>query len=418
MIRPTAKINKTLRIAAALILLALSGLSADGEIKQLYAYGPGAPEVQAEAAVLVDYETGKVLYNKNGDRPVPPASLAKLMTMHLVLKEVDSGRLSLNRVIDVPEEAYWKNLPPGSSLMFLEPGQKLTVKDLLLGLAVSSGNDAAIAAAVLVSGSIEAFLEEMNAEAAGLGLPLLHFADASGLDPRSCITAEQFAEFCRYYVRSHPRALDLFHAVREYTYPAPVNVPGAESVNGYTQGNRNGLLHTYEGLDGLKSGYIDESGYNVAVTAKKEGMRLIGVLLGGTGVNHSDGRNRIAGDAESLLDFGFKNFVRVYPKNLPIPTVRIWKGKKDAISCIPEHPVLLTVPKNAVNAIGYRVETVKHLVAPVSAGEGVGTIFITLHGSKLRSVPLVTKDSVDSAGPIKRLFHSVGMRLDTRRNKK
>lgn len=409
MIRPTAKINKTLRIAAALILLALSGLSADGEIKQLYAYGPGAPEVRAEAAVLIEYESGRVLYNKNGDRPVPPASLAKLMTMHLVLKEVDAGRLSLNRQIDVPEEAYWQNLPPGSSLMFLEPGQKITVKDLLLGLAVSSGNDAAIAAAVLVSGSVEAFLEEMNAEAAGLGLPLLHFADASGLDPRSCITAEQFAEFCRYYVRSHPRALDIFHAVREYTYP--------ESVNGHTQRNRNGLLHTYEGLDGLKSGYIDESGYNVAVTAEKEGMRLIGVLLGGTGVNHSDGRARIAEDAEALLDFGFDNFVRVYPKNLPIPTVRVWKGEKDAISCVPEHPVLLTVPKNAVDAVGYAVETVEHLIAPVSAGERVGTIFITLSGSKLRAVPLVAQDSVEPAGPLKRFFHAVGMRMDSRKNK-
>jgi serine-type D-Ala-D-Ala carboxypeptidase (penicillin-binding protein 5/6) len=372
----------------------------------------GAPDVQAEAAVLLDYETGTLLYEKNGGRLIPPASLTKLMTMHLILREVDAGRLTLEQRFDVPPEAFWKNLPSGSSLMFLEPGQSPTVEDLLLGLAVSSGNDAAIAAAVLVSGSVEAFLTRMNLEAKGLGLPLLHFADTSGLDPRSCITARQFAEFCRFYIASNPDALSLFHAVEEFTYPRPENLPGIGSVKSITQRNRNSLLHTYEGLDGLKSGYIDESGYNVAVTVTKNGRRLIAVLLGGSGESHPDGRNRLAADGRKLLDFGFTAFTRVSPEHLRRPVVKVWKGKEDSVVCVPEQPVLLTVPEKYVGDIDYTVTTVRHLTAPVPAGKEAGMLDITLRGEDYVSIPLVTTAAVEAAGPIKRLFHSIGLGID------
>ena len=371
-----------------------------------------APQVQAEAAVLLDYETGTLLYEKNGGRLVPPASLTKLMTIHLLMQEVESGRLSFEQRIEVPEEAYWKNLPSGSSLMFLEPGQHPTVEDLLLGLAVSSGNDAAIAAAVLVSGSVEAFLRRMNSEAAGLGLALLHFADTSGLDPRSCITARQFAEFCRFYISSHPEALRRFHSIPEFTYPRPENVPGADSVKSITQRNRNSLLHTYDGLDGLKSGYIDESGYNVAVTVKKQGRRLIAVLLGGTGESHPAGRRRLADDGRKLLNFGFETFTQVYPEQLRYPDIRVWKGKTDSVPCSPGQPVLLTVPKSYTGRLNYHISTANALEAPVRAGMEAGSLTITLAEETYRTYPLLASAGVEQAGPVKRLFHTIGMGLD------
>jgi serine-type D-Ala-D-Ala carboxypeptidase (penicillin-binding protein 5/6) len=255
-------------------------------------------------------------------------------------------------------------------------------------------------------------LRRMNSEAAGLGFPLLHFADTSGLDPRSCVTARQFAEFCKFYIASHPDALRRFHSIPEFTYPRPDNVPGDGAVKSVTQRNRNSLLHSYEGLDGLKSGYIDESGYNVAVTVEKNGRRLIAVLLGGTGESHPDGRNRLAADGRKLLDFGFGTFVQVYPEHLRWPVIKVWKGKEDSVVCAPEQPVLLTVPERYVDEIGYAVTTLRHVAAPVTAGKEAGMLDITLSGEPYTSIPLVTTAAVEAAGAVKRLFHTIGMGID------
>lgn len=389
-------------------------ISSQRAASPFYARETDAPAIQAEAAVLLDFETGTVLYEKNADRPIPPASLTKLMTMHLILKRIDAGGFSYDQLLEVPEEAYWKNLPPGSSLMFLEPGQIITMEDLLLGLAVSSGNDAALAAALIISGSIDAFLEEMNGEAAGLGFPLLHFEDPSGLDPRSCITAAQFAEFCRFYLTVHPEALERFHSVTEFTYPKGRNLPETAAVRGYTQRNRNALLGSYPGLDGLKSGYIEESGYNVAVTAEREGMRLIAVILGGTGDGHFDGRNRLAEDGRALLDYGYGTFIHVRPVNLDCGTVRIWKGRNDSVGIIPNAPIVLTVREDEASAIDYSLHIKEALIAPVFAGTPAGELTVSIGGEEYRSFPLVAAETVEEAGPLKRIFHSIGILIDGR----
>jgi serine-type D-Ala-D-Ala carboxypeptidase (penicillin-binding protein 5/6) len=351
------------------------------------------------------------LFDKNGDYPIPPASLTKLMTMHLVQKEIEGGRFSLHQLIDVPAEAYWKNLPSDSSLMFLEPGQLVTVKELLLGLAVSSGNDAAIAAAILVADGVEQFVAEMNSESAGLGFPLIRFADASGLDPASCITAGQFVEVCRFDITAHPGSLDLFHSAEQFTYPGVDNLPGTFFVKSITTKNRNLLIHSYQGVDGLKSGFIEESGYNVALTAVRNGRRLVAVLLGGSGSNHTEGKELLAADGKLLLDYGFDQYTHLIPQGIDYGTVRVWKGKKDEVGAAPGEEVLLCIRRDDIQDITYTIDLAEYLIAPIPAGKRLGTLTVSLHGKVLSETPIVSQTAVDRAGPVKRLFHSIRLFL-------
>jgi len=308
------------------LLLFLCGLHLFAQ-SSLAPYLSGAPEVVSQAAVLLDAETGTVLYAKNPDEEISPASLTKLMTMHLVLKEVDAGKASLGEIIPVGTESWALKQPPRSSLMFLAPGQIVTLREIMLGLAVSSGNDAAVAAALRLAPSVADFAALMTTEARRMGLRKTRFTEPSGISEDNITTAAEFAALCREYLRQHPRSLAEFHSVREFAYPQADNVAEAFRDNPMTivQGNRNNLLRTFPGVDGLKTGYIDEAGYNIALTARRNDTRFIAVILGAPA--HPGGDRIRDRDGERLLSWAFENFKTVRPEIKQPEPARLWKGK-------------------------------------------------------------------------------------------
>jgi D-alanyl-D-alanine carboxypeptidase (penicillin-binding protein 5/6) len=363
------------------------------------------PALDSRSAVLLDAATGTLLYYKNPDEEIPPASLTKLMTMHLALKEVEADRASLDEIIRPPPESWAGNQPPRSSLMFLAEGLTVCLRDSLLGLAVSSGNDAAVAVALRFAPSVDAFAKMMNLEAAKLGLTKTRFTEPSGISERNVTTAREFAAFCRVYLEAHPDAPGDYHSVVEFAYPRPENAARPSRANTIVQYNRNTLLGKFEGVDGLKTGYIDESGYNIALTAKRGGTRFIAVILGAPAAPGGD-RLRDA-DGRALLNWAFANYKTVRPVTGPLEPARIWKGKSDWVTLIPGGPLEFTALTNRAETLRWETEIQDPLTAPMPAGSPVGSLVFYDDLGELRRVPLLTAEEAGEGNFFKRALDSV-----------
>jgi D-alanyl-D-alanine carboxypeptidase (penicillin-binding protein 5/6) len=354
----------------------------------------------------MDAATGTLLYYKNPDDEIPPASLTKLMTIHVALKAIGGNRAVLDEPIRPPRESWAINQPPRSSLMFLADGQRTTLRELFLGLAISSGNDAAVAVALRFAPSVSAFTEMMNREARALGLVQTRFDEPSGISEFNLTTAREFAYFCRFYIREHPETLEEYHSVREFAYPKAENVAEVFRNRPGTilQYNTNRLLGTVEGVDGLKTGYIDESGYNIALTAQREETRFIVVILGaplrgGDQIRNEDGRR--------LLTWAFDNYKPVIP---PVPVLenpRVWKGKTNTVSLGLQDSLEFTSRANRAAPLYSRVEIVDPLIAPLPAGSAVGDMICYDDTGELRRIPLLTNEDIETGGFFKRLFDTI-----------
>ena len=249
---------------------------------------PQPAAISARSAVVMDAASGSLLFEKNPDQSIPPASLTKLVAMYTVMQAVERGEINLTDTIMPPAESWAVNIPPGSSLMFLGNNQRVTVEELMRGMAVVSGNDAAVALAIHTAGSVETFVRQMNEAVAALGLQNTHFEDANGLSEYNRTTARDFARFCAVYVRKYPDHLAQFHSLRELSYPQPHNMLKAQTI--IRQSATNTLLGKLDGCDGIKTGFIYESGFNIALTAQRNGVRFIAVILGGVGKNMAEGK--------------------------------------------------------------------------------------------------------------------------------
>jgi D-alanyl-D-alanine carboxypeptidase (penicillin-binding protein 5/6) len=373
-----------------------------------------APDIVSRSALVLDAATGTVLFAKNADEEISPASLTKLMTMHLVLKEVDSGRASLDQIVPIGTESWALNQPPHSSLMFLAPGQIVTLGEIMLGLAVSSGNDAAVAAALALAPTVGDFVSMMNSEARRLGLVKTRFVEPSGISEDNMTCAAEFALFCRAYLALHPESLANFHSTLEFSYPTASNVSETYRSNPHTitQGNRNNLLRTFPGVDGLKTGYISEAGYNIALTAERQGTRFIAVVLGapaqpgGDRVRDEDGRR--------LLSWAFDNFKTVRPQIGEIELVRLWKGREKTARLKMAHndpwlteSATFTAPKGRAGALWYSVEIAQALVAPLPEGWPAGWLTISDELGTLHRVQLLTEKAYEKGNILVRFWHSV-----------
>jgi len=353
------------------------------------------PSLNARAAVVIDAATGTILFAKNPDLVIPPASLTKLVTLHVVYEEIAARRLSKDEIVVIDKRDCSPYIPYGSSLMYLRPGMRVSILDLMRGAAVVSGNDAAFALARRVSGSNEAFAERMNAEMRKLGFPKLRFVEPSGLSELNAVTARDFAAFCRRYMELHPQSLDELHSLRYMEFPR-----SEHAVDGYlpegriVQYNRNDLVLGYDGCDGLKTGYIIESGYNLSATAKRGGTRLILVTLGGTGSTSSGGGSMRSRDGKGLLDWGFESFVTLEPKIDPLAPVRTWFGASRDLALKPTAPLFVTLPRNEAAGIRVRVETQKWIDAPVAAGTRLGEVVYSSGERVLRRVDLVASETI------------------------
>jgi len=366
-----------------------------------------APEIVSQAAALLDAETGTILYAKNPHEEIPPASLAKLMTMHLVQKEVDEGRASLDEIVPITEASWALRQPPRSSLMFLAPGQTVTLREIMLGLAIPSGNDAAVAAALRIALSVTDFAALMTQEARQMGFVKTTFIEPSGISEDNITTASEFAAFCREYLRQHPQNLADFHSVPEFAYPKAANVAQAFRDNPRTivQENRNSLLKTFPGVDGLKTGYIDEAGYNIALTAQRDGTRFIAVILGAPA---SSGGARIRDrDGERLLTWAFENFKTVRPVMPQIEPVQLWKGKEKRVQLrVSELPVF-TAPTDRAASLQYTTEVEHPLIAPLPAYYPAGWAIISDEEGELHRVRLLTEQEYRQGNILKRIWHSI-----------
>lgn len=355
----------------------------------------GLPEVSGSSALLMDGETGIILGVKNPDKPIPPASLTKLMTIHLALEQARIRGISWDDPVEYGPEAWAENAPPRSSLMFLGPHQDTSLREILLGLAVSSGNDAAVGIAQFTAGSVPAFVALMNREAQALGLDDTYFEEPSGYSEFNQTTARDLGRFVYVYLRRHPDVVETLHAVREFTYPTREDLPTGEHSPylGITQYNRNGLLFDYPGADGLKTGYIDESGYNIIATAQRGDRRLVAIVLGAPGASASQGSANREQDAAVLLDYGFSTF---HSHDLVLPRVRppeVWFGGSAAVIG-QEQRVRLVLPAGP-GEVSVESRLPGDLTAPIPRGSVVGAWQMRdAQGELMGELPVVIRNEI------------------------
>lgn len=368
----------------------------------------GAPDIGSQAAVLLDAATGTLLYAKNPYEEIPPASLTKLMTIHIALEEVAAGRARLDEIVPLPRESWASASPPRSSKMFLDAGQIVTLRELILGMAIPSGNDAAAATALRFAPTIEDFAARMNAEARRFGLSRTRFVEPSGISEYNMTCALDYAVFCREYLRLHPETVREYHSVPEFAYPKAANVaePFREKPGTIVQRNRNGLLGRVEGVDGLKTGYIDEAGHNIALTAERGDTRLVAVILGATAELGGDRIRDI--DGERLLEWGFLHFKTLRPAAPELSPARIWKGKNNLVPLVPSGNLEFTVLKERGNALFWETEAAGlPLIAPLPAGSEAGSLVLYDETGELGRIPLVTTEEAEAGNILKRFWDSI-----------
>ena len=348
----------------------------------------GAPALAAKSWLLMDSDSGEVLASANPDEPLPPASLTKMMTSYLVEQALRSGKLKKDDLVTVSQTA-WCRGSSTESCMYLPLNGQATVIDILRGIIIQSGNDASKAIAEHMAGSEENFAKLMNAEAQRLGMKNTHFVNATGLpDPSHKASARDLAILARAIIRDSSEYYSLY-AERDFTY------------NKIKQGNRNALLYTDPTVDGLKTGHTAEAGYCLVTSSKRNGMRLISVIL-----NTSSPQAR-ADQSRTLLGWGFSNFEKATPlqPNIPVATAKVSFGKVDTVPAGLGAPWTLTVPRG--QQVQTSVQVNQDLQAPVAKGAVVGKVVATSNGKPVGEAPLVAQADVERAGLFRRVWQRV-----------
>jgi D-alanyl-D-alanine carboxypeptidase (penicillin-binding protein 5/6) len=362
---------------------------------------PPPPTIAAKAYVLMDYNSRTMLAQQNAEERVEPASLTKLMTAYLSFKALKNGHLQLSQTLPVSEFA-WHGGGTGcggdkGSCMFIDPKSVVTVDELLHGMIVISGNDASVALAEGIAGSEPAFADLMNKEAAQLGMKNTHFMNATGLpDPNHYTTAADLSLLASALVRDFPDQYKRLYALKEYTY------------NNIKQANRNRLLWLDPYVDGMKTGHTAAAGYCLVSSAKRGDMRLISVLLGAP----SDTTRAI--ESQKLLNYGFQFYESrlVYKKGQPVTKLKVWKGQENIMTATPAEDLYVTLPKGQIARLKASIVSRQPLIAPVAAGEEVGTVQFMLDGKMVFQRKLVAATEVPVAGIFGRLWDSLRLMFE------
>lgn len=350
--------------------------------------GPnGAPAVTATSWIVIDTLSGQTLAAVNADERREPASLTKLMTAYVVFGALRAKTITPSQMVNVSARA-WK---AEGSRMFIEPRKAVSVDELVHGMIVQSGNDASIALAELVSGTEEAFVEKMNAEAARLGMTNTHFVNATGLpDPQHYATAADLAKLTNALIRDYPEYYPIY-SQKEFRY------------NNITQPNRNRLLWTDPYVDGLKTGHTEAAGFCLVASAKRGDRRLLSVMLGAP----SD--NARAAETQKLLNWGFQAFdtVQLYQSGKSVAKVRVWKGAQKEVDAGFLADRYLTLPKGKADKLALTLQTQEPLVAPVQRAQAVGTVKVALEGKPMAEFPLIALEEVPQASIVGRAVDTV-----------
>lgn len=337
---------------------------------------------EVKSAILIDKDTGKILYQKNANKELPPASMTKIMTLLLIFNALDDHKISLNDKVTVSEHAA----SMGGSQVFLEPGEEMTVNDLIKAIAIGSANDASVAMAEYIAGSEGQFVNEMNAMVKKLGLKHTHFNNPTGLPTQDHYSTAHDMAIMATALLKHPEVLKYTSTYEDYLRE--------NTDNKFWLVNTNKLIKTYPGADGLKTGFTNEAKFCLTATAKRKGMRVIAVVMGApsTKVRNAE----VAG----LFNYAFANYKtkKILDKNHVVKKVNVDKGQTTNIPVVTESNVVLLLKKGAKeDNLKKEVVINKKLKAPLKAGTVVGHYIIRSNGDVVSKTPLIIKQAVPKA---------------------
>jgi serine-type D-Ala-D-Ala carboxypeptidase (penicillin-binding protein 5/6) len=378
-----------IRASIAVLVALLASASAAGaqEVKV-----PVPPKLTVASHYLFDFSTDAVLATSKADEEVEPASLTKLMTAYVVFKALAASRIEIDDLALVSKKA-WKT---GGTRMFIDVNSHVKVADLIRGMLIQSGNDAATALAEHVAGSVEAFVALMNAEAETLGMTHSVFRNPTGLPARGHhSSAHDLGVLAKAIISTFPNYYGLY-AEREFSY------------NGIKQPNRNQLLWRDPSVDGMKTGYTDGAGYCIVSSAQRGGMRLIAVVMGGK-------TPKIRNDAaQALLNYGFDNYEthRLYTAGEALSSARVWGGQPDVAHLGLQQDLFVTIPRGRYDALAASMNVTAQLVAPVTQGAPVGELKVSFGGAPLSALPLVSLEPVVAGGLWTKVMDEISLWLE------
>jgi serine-type D-Ala-D-Ala carboxypeptidase (penicillin-binding protein 5/6) len=345
---------------------------------------PQAPTLDLSSYILLEASTNTVLAEFNSDNQIAPASMTKVMSGYVIADQIASGAISLDDEVLISEKA-WKT---GGSKMFIEAGKRISVKDLLSGIIIQSGNDATIAMAEHVAGSEEGFVDFMNAYAAELGLSNSLFQNSTGFsDPNHFTSAKDLANLTKALINKFP---DHYATYREKEF----------TFGGIRQLNRNKLLWRDDSVDGVKTGHTDSAGFCLVSSAKRNDMRLIAVVAGSPSEN-----DRLTA-SQRLLEYGFRFFAtqKLVTKNTKVTSAKVWGGQTSEVSLGSQEDLYLTLPRSEFNNIKANYKFKNNIQAPIEIGQIIGSIEFTSNDRVVLSAPLVAIESVEAKGFFGRLI--------------
>jgi D-alanyl-D-alanine carboxypeptidase (penicillin-binding protein 5/6) len=348
----------------------------------------GSFDTSATHVFVIDDDTGTVLFDKAGEERIPTASMSKMMTMYVVFEQLKSGKLKLDDELPVSEHAWRTGQKDNESKMWVDLNTKVKVDDLIRGVTVQSGNDACIVLAEGIAGSVDAFVERMNEEAKRIGLNDSHFANVDGLpDPDHYMTARDLATLGSHLIHDFPEYYFYF-SEREFTY---ANIK---------QQNRNPLLYSDSGADGIKTGHTKEAGFSLTGSVKRNGRRIIAVI---TGLESNKGRSA---EAERIIDYAFRSFedVAIVKKGESVDDIPVFMGTATKVPLVAARDLAVTLPRAARKDMKVTVSYDAPVQAPVAAGKPVGTLTVTAPGIEAQTVPLVTGAAAEALGPAGHMF--------------
>ncbi|WP_201505478.1 D-alanyl-D-alanine carboxypeptidase family protein [Psychrobacter aestuarii] len=349
------------------------------------------PDIDASAYVLMDYNTGEILAQKNANTPLPPASLTKMMTSYLIEQRLNDNTLRENDAVLMSERA-WCRGSSSQSCMYVPVNETASVIDMLRGIIIQSGNDASKAMAEHLAGDEASFADLMNEEANKLGMTQSHFVNATGMPETGHVaSARDLAILARAIIKNSGDYYPLY-AEPSFTY------------NGITQGNRNALLLTDSSVDGLKTGHTSAAGYCLAASSKREQMRLISVILG------SKSAQSRADDSRALLNWGFGHFVTEIKasKGQAVTEIPVRYGTAEQVAIVTNDTLQVLTTKAAAERITTVLEVPEHIEAPIALGQPIGRLVAVMDGQAVAAVPVVASAAVTKTGWFSTLWQRLG----------
>ncbi|MCB2013904.1 MAG: D-alanyl-D-alanine carboxypeptidase family protein [Sphingobium sp.] len=381
---------KKLLVSAALISFAITPLAASAP-----SYDSAAP-----IAYMQDLSSGAVLFDKDGDRRIPPASMAKMMTTHVAFLLIEKGELSLDKKFTVRPETWEKwHGPQAGSTMFLSPGEQVSVENLLHGIVTLSGNDACVVLAEGIAGTEEAFTDLMNKEAKRLGMTNSNFGNSNGWpdEGRTYVTARDLVTLAKATIEETPSLYKQFYDTPSFTWGKTMS---GEPI---TQANRNPILGKVAGADGLKTGHTQEAGYGFTGSAIQDGRRLVMVVAG------LDSFNGRISESVRFMDWGFKAWKakRLFQQGETVETAEVQMGSASTVPIVAPRDLAVTLPRTATGSISAKVVYNGPIKAPIAKGQQIAQLIISTNDTGPQVLPLVAGEAVEEAGFFGRLWNGL-----------